>query len=156
MSFPPTVVLRHRKENLKKCSLTGLEQRDDFRFFTYPQESPHSLDGYIVLKVDAPPLAESDAERGLFVLDATWRYAHRMYKNIALPDDVVYRSLPSHFLTAYPRRQDDCLEPGKGLASVEAIFLAYFLLGRNPQGLLDNYYWREPFLEKNQHYLGVT
>jgi pre-rRNA-processing protein TSR3 len=59
-------------------------------------------------------------------------------------------SVPSCFETAYPRRQPDCPDPSKGLASIEALYLAYVILGKPPTGLLDNYYWKELFLEKNK------
>jgi pre-rRNA-processing protein TSR3 len=47
--FLPTIILRHKKENLKKCSLRGLEPREDLRFFTYPHKMDFSLDGYVML-----------------------------------------------------------------------------------------------------------
>ncbi|MFT4553308.1 MAG: pre-rRNA-processing protein TSR3 [Chlamydiales bacterium] len=152
-SFPETVVLRHRKENLKKCSLIGLEERDDFIFLKYPTDTLAEMPGYILLAVDAPPLTEEDCERGLFVLDATWKLAGTMQKMMGPFPSMVARSIPSDFRTAYPRRQDDCPEPSKGLASVEALYIAYLLMGRDVTGLLDNYYWRESFLEKNKHLL---
>jgi pre-rRNA-processing protein TSR3 len=60
------------------------------------------------------------------------------------------RSLPKEFQTAYPRRQNDCPDPKRGLASIEAIFIAYLKMGRKTDGLLDNYYWKESFLTCNR------
>ena len=57
-SFPPTVIIRHRLENLKKCSLRGLENRTDFIFLTYPYYTLPDLQSYIVLTLDAPPLTK--------------------------------------------------------------------------------------------------
>lgn len=148
-SFPPTVVWRHRKENLKKCSLRGLESRTDFLFYSYPTTMVPDLSNYIVLAIDAPLLKKEDAHRGLFILDATWRYAEKMIKHVNTFDKVVYRSLPNHFRTAYPRQQTDCPDPERGLASVEAIYVAYQILGRDPSGLLDNYYWKDRFIAMN-------
>jgi pre-rRNA-processing protein TSR3 len=148
-SFPPTVVIRHRLENLKKCSLRGLEQRPDFQFFTYPYQQLPDLSGYIVLTIDAPPLSVEDQAHGLLILDATWRYAAKMFKPFAHQPQYLFRSLPSHYRTAYPRYQHDCADPERGLASIEAIYLAYHLLHRDTTGLLDNYYWKNLFLEKN-------
>lgn len=148
-SFPPTVVIRHRLENLKKCSLRGLEPRSDFLFLTYPYQTLPDLSGYIILTLDAPPLTSEDASRGLLILDATWRYAGKMIKPLLNQPQYIYRSLPAHFRTAYPRRQEDCLDPERGLASVEAIYLSYYLLNRDISGLLDNYYWKEQFLKLN-------
>jgi pre-rRNA-processing protein TSR3 len=40
-------------------------------------------------------------------------------------------------------------DPGNGLATVEALFLAYHRLGRPTAGLLDHYHWAREFLELN-------
>jgi pre-rRNA-processing protein TSR3 len=148
--FPPTVVIRHRLENLKKCSLRGLEERLDFQFFTYPYTGLPPLEGYVILTLDAPPLTRQEAHCGLLVIDATWRYAQKMIQPFLNRQDYLYRSLPSVCRTAYPRRQRDCPDPERGLASVEALYLAYHLLGRDTTGLLNNYYWNKQFLELNQ------
>lgn len=148
--FPPTVVIRHRLENLKKCSLRGLEGRPDFIFLTYPYQTLPDLPNYIVLTLEAPPLTEEDAEHGLLILDATWRYAAKMFRPFEDNPRFLFRSLPPHYRTAYPRRQNDCPDPLRGLASIEAIYLSYLLLKRETIGLLDNYYWRDKFLETNQ------
>jgi rRNA small subunit aminocarboxypropyltransferase len=154
--FPPTYIWRHRRENLKKCSLRGLEGRSDIRFFTYPALALPPLDGYILLHLDAPPLTESDRFSGILLLDATWRYSECMLRQLpALVTRSLTRSLPRQFRTAYPRRQEDCDDPERGLASIEALYLAYTLLGRDVKGLLDNYYWREVFLEKNKQFLDI-
>jgi pre-rRNA-processing protein TSR3 len=155
-NFPPTVVLRHRKENLKKCSLRGLENRNDFNFLKYPTQVLPELGTYVLLAVGAPPLSERDKHRGLFVLDATWRLAAAMQNALGPRPEMVMRSIPSCFQTAYPRRQDDCPEPSKGLASIEALYIAYTLMGRDVEGLLDNYYWRKQFLEKNRHWWSLA
>ena len=147
--FPPTIILRHRKENLKKCSLRGLEGRPDFRFFAYPKDALPDLSGYFLLTMDAPLLQEADKPLGVFLIDGTWNYAELMQRQLAKPHLFQKRSLPSRFLTAYPRRQEGCADPSRGLASVEALYLALLLLGRETQGLLDNYYWRDEFLKKN-------
>ena len=149
-SFPPTVILRHKKENLKKCSLRGLENREDFLFYTYPDGDFPMLSNYILLDLDGEPLSPADNDKGLLILDATWRYAEKMCKFVASKQTWVKRSIPAHWRTAYPRRQSDCPNPDQGLASIEAIFVAYKVLGRDTAGLLDNYYWKEQFLEKNE------
>lgn len=149
-SFPPTVVWRHRKENLKKCSLRGLESREDMRFFSYPKKELPNLDEYVLLDVEGPPLTTADAGKGLVVLDATWRYAGQMRERLLFAQpSLSLRSLPHGLATAYPRRQWDCSSPDRGLASVEAIYAAYWLLGRETDGLLDNYYWSSTYIEKN-------
>ena len=138
-----TLIWRHRKENLKKCSLSGLESRRDILFFTYPAQLLPDLSNTLILKVDAPPLTQADGGYDLLLVDATWRYAEVMLRQ--LPHNLTARSLPSHFTTAYPRRQ----EVDGGLASVEALYLAHLILGRDREGLLDGYHWRDEFLLQN-------
>lgn len=147
--FPPTIVLRHARENLKKCSLRGLEIRSDFRFYSYPRCILPDLTGYLILTLDAPPLKKEDAFAGLFLLDSTWRYAQKMLNFVEKQSSLNRRSIPSHFRTAYPRRQEDCLDPIRGLASIEALYIAYHILGRDTDGLLDRYHWKDLFLEIN-------
>lgn len=148
-SFLPTIILRHKRENLKKCSLRGLETREDFQFFSYPNPDLPDLAGYFLLSMEGAPLSKEDYAQGLLVLDGTWRYAEKMYQNVPALKKIETRSLPSGFRTAYPRKQEDCAEPERGLASIEAIFLAYHLLGRNTDGLLDLYHWQQQFLDIN-------
>lgn len=148
--FLPTVILRHRRENLKKCSLRGLEERADMRFYTYPTSTLPDLSSYVLLGMDAPVLSKDDGDKGIFLIDATWRYAKVMLGQIKEPYPFIIRSLPSSFQTAYPRRQEDCPDPSKGLASIEALYLAYVLTGKDPSGLLDRYHWAEDFLKLNE------
>jgi pre-rRNA-processing protein TSR3 len=148
--FPQTIILRHRKENLKKCSLRGLEERPDFRFFTYPKETLPDLTGYVLLTIDAPLLTAADRDFGIFLIDGTWTYAERMERQLPTPHRFERRSLPTHYRTAYPRRQHhDCPDPSRGLASIEALYVAYAILGRNAEGLLNHFYWKEEFLKLN-------
>jgi pre-rRNA-processing protein TSR3 len=147
--FPPTIILRHRKENLKKCSLRGLESRSDMRFFTYPKDPLPDLANYFLLSFEGPLLSKADRELGIFLIDGTWNYAHLMERQLPQPHLLQKRRLPSHYQTAYPRKQTACPEPDRGLASVEALFIAYHLLGHSTEGLLDHYFWQENFLKIN-------
>jgi pre-rRNA-processing protein TSR3 len=144
-----TIILRHRRENLKKCSLRGLETRRDMQFFTYPKHTLPPLDGYILLSLDAPELTYEDRDFGLFLIDGTWKRSKTMYDTLTKPHLFQKRSLPMHIKTAYPRRQLDCEDPDRGLASIEALFTAYFLMQKDLQGLLDHYHWKEQFLLQN-------
>jgi len=147
--FPPTIILRHKHENLKKCSLRGLETRPDCRFFSYPKQKLPDLTNYVLLSLEGPLLSPADSNSGIFLIDGTWRYASLMYSQLPKPRLFQLRSLPVYIQTAYPRRQEDCAEPARGLASVEALYLAYHLTGRPTRGLLDHYHWKEAFLKKN-------
>ncbi len=155
--FPITAILRHRKENLKKCSLRGLETRPDLKFFNYPG-NPIILNEwppYVLLTLEAPPLTCEDSACGLLLIDATWRYAEKMLQSVKGTPHLIPRSLPSYFRTAYPRRQAGCSDPIRGLASIEALFLSYKILGREAESLLDNYYWKNEFLEKNKAFIDL-
>ncbi len=148
MTHPPTLILRHARENLKKCSLSGLEGRGGLCFYTYPRDLLPDIAGYLLLKVGAEPLTIADAERGLFLIDGTWRLAQLMEKQ--LPCVLETRSLPSRYRTAYPRRQTHCPDPEAGLSSVEALFLSAHILGRPSEHFLDFYYWKDRFLKLNE------
>ena len=76
-------------------------------------------------------------------------YAEKMEKQLPNPHLLQKRSLPPHLLTAYPRKQTGCLDPLRGLASIEALFAASSLLGRNTEGLLDHFHWKPRFKELN-------
>jgi pre-rRNA-processing protein TSR3 len=96
--------------------------------------------------MDAPPLTEADASLGLCLIDGTWKYAQTMEKQLP---SMQKRSLPNHFVTAYPRKQTGCIDPARGLASIEALFAAYTILKRPTAGLLDHFHWKEQFLALN-------
>ena len=152
MSF---VIIRHRKENLKKCSLRGLEGREGFLFLRYPEclEGVFpSVEGCILLDVDGSELVPTDQEP-LILLDATWKYATQMRNNIPQLAECQRRRLPDTWRTAYPRYQTGCSDPERGLASIEALYVASLITGRSTDGLLDGYYWKDQFLEKNNPFL---
>ncbi len=145
----PTLILRHRKENLKKCSLRGLEHCKDFHFFSYPCSDWPDLNGYCLLTLDAPILSPADSHLDLFLIDGTWRYAEKMETSVPQKGLLTHRSLPKHLRTAYPRYQTDCADPERGLSSIEALYIAFLITGRNVDSLLDHYYWKNEFLAKN-------
>lgn len=146
---PPTIIVVHPRENRRKCSVEPLRQHADFRFWTFPERGTESLQGYVRLGIGGPLLSEADRESGLLVLDGTWRLAQRMEPSFA---DVPVRSIPV-WQTAYPRVSKVFEDPLTGLATIEAIYAAYFGLGRDTTGLLDQYRWSDQFLEQNRHLL---
>ncbi len=97
--YPPTVIVRHPRENPRKCSVLPLRGRPDLMFLPYPVRQRPPLDGYVRLSADGPPLTAADAASGLLLLDGSWRWAASMTRNFA---DVPPRSL-SGWRTAYPR-----------------------------------------------------
>ncbi len=152
-SFLPTIILRHRKENLKKCSLRGLEHNKNIKFFSYPTQLDLPINGYVSLDLEAKPLSIKDREKGLFLIDATWNYASVMTRQIDTRYHLEKRSLPKDFVTAYPRKQTGCSSPDRGLASVEALYIAHKILNLPTTNLLDNYYWKDLFLSLNKESL---
>jgi pre-rRNA-processing protein TSR3 len=149
-SYPPTVIVRSPRENPKKCSVLPLRGRADVVFLTYPLAQPHTLPGYVRLAAEGEELSPDDADRGLLLLDASWRWAEAMNQTFL---DVPARALHG-YQTAYPRRSKRGTDPENGLASIEALFLAYHILGRPTGGLLDHYRWADEFLRRNRFHEG--
>ena len=141
-----TAIVRHRRENLKKCSLKGLVGKEGLNFYTYPIDPLPNFAGFLLLKVEAPLLTQADLGRDLLLIDGTWRLAQVIEKTLPRLEA---RSLPSHYRTAYPRKQTHCPDPEAGLSSVEALYLSHRILGRSYADLLDFYHWKERFLELN-------
>ena len=148
---PNALIIRHKKENLKKCSLTPVVKREDLLFFTYPFKTVVDFSACLLLTLDGPVLSEKDSGFPLLLIDATWHYAEKIVKSLPLLEK---RTLPSHFKTAYPRYQTGCIDPNRGLSSIEALFVAFHITKRDTGGLLDRYYWKEPFLKQNSNFLG--
>src|SRR5690606_33784743 len=97
------------------------------------------------LGLGGPQLSADDAACGLLVLDGTWRLAETMEADY---QDVPVRTLPA-WETAYPRVSKLFEDPLGGLATIEAVYAAHHILGRDVSGLLDEYYWRDEFLAAN-------
>ena len=146
MQYLPTIIVRHPKENPKKCSVMPLKERGDVIFFNYPARKLPPLEGYIRLAAEGPELSAADARCGVLLLDGSWRWAEAMEKAFA---NVPPRALHG-WKTAYPRVSKLGTDPGNGLASIEALYLAHHILGRPTAGLLDAYRWGQEFLELNQ------
>ena len=143
--FPPTIIVRHPKENPRKCSVWPLRERPDIVFLRFPVKELPPLGGYVRLAAEGPALTPADAAAGLLLLDGSWRWAAAMTRAF---EHVPARSL-SGFHTAYPRTSKRGTDPANGLASVEALFLAYHILDRPTAGLLDHYHWTADFLRLN-------
>jgi pre-rRNA-processing protein TSR3 len=145
VSVPPTLLVVHPRENRRKCSLEPLRGRCDLRFVVFPPSAPVDGERYVRLTVDGPPLSADDADRGLLLLDGNWWRAESMNRPFL---HVPSRSLRG-FKTAYPRSSKRRDDPSDGLASIEALYVAYRLVGRPTDGLLDGYRWRDVFLAAN-------
>jgi len=142
---PPTVIVVHPKERRSKCSVEPLRNRDDFEFVQFPEPVARPLDNYVRLGIGGPVLSAADSDAGLFVLDGTWKLAGKMEPTYAhLP----VRTLPD-IITAYPRVSKVFADPTGGLATVEAVYAALRIMNRPVDGILDQYYWKDEFLQRN-------
>ncbi|MDR0535826.1 MAG: hypothetical protein LBG65_05715 [Puniceicoccales bacterium] len=140
----PTTVIRHAREHLAKCSLTPLHGRPEITFLRARGDFRFDATGFVLLMVDAPVLARSDAGHPLLLLDGTWRHLPALLRR--LDGTPIPRSLPREIRTAYPRSSKIYEDPRAGLASVEALYLARRILGDDDPELLSAYHWREEFL----------
>ena len=143
---PPTVIVRHARENPRKCTILPLRGRADIRLVGYPVKEMPDLRSYVRLAADGPDLTPADAACGLLLLDGSWRWAAAMTRDF---QHVPPRALRG-YQTAYPRVSKLGTDPDNGLASVEALYIAYRILGRPTAGLLDHYRWAEQFLRINE------
>lgn len=150
MEYPPTIIVVHERERRSKCSVEPLRGRPGFGFLGFPLKNPPDLRGYVRLALEGPLLGEADRGKGLLVLDATWRLVAAMESAFG---SVPARRLPE-WRTAYPRVSKIGVDPEGGLATIEAIYAAHALLGRETAGLLDHYRWSREFLECNEKLLG--
>lgn len=144
--FPPTVIVVHPREKRRKCTVEPLRGNPGFLFRKFPAPLNIVPQDYVRLGFDGPLLGPDDASKGLVVLDGTWHLAGVMEPTYA---DLPVRSLPP-WKTAYPRSSKVREDPTAGLATIEAIYAAYQLLGRSTEGLLDNYFWADEFLKLNE------
>ena len=171
----PTVVIRHPKERLSKCSLEPLRGREDVIFFKATPTLRFDATGFILLHTEGALLSEADAvltdeekagaesraatacsrgplppcfteggARPLLLLDSTWRLLPQLEACVA--GSPLRRRLPDGVRTAYPRVSKLSEDPGGGLASVEALYLARRLMGNDDPSLLAAYYWKDVFL----------
>ena len=146
-SRPETVIVVHPKERRSKCTILPLRGMPGLRFARSTVErATGPIDGYLRLDVDAPPLTVVDADRGLLLLDGTWRWV----EDLAVPFGHLETRSIQGVHTAYPRGSSIGELPDGGLATVEALYVAHRILGRPTEGLLDHYHWAKEFLALNQ------
>ena len=141
----PTTIIRHPKERLSKCSLEPLRGHPALTFHKATDSFHFDATGFTLLALGAPELTAEDAGCPLLLLDATWRLLPQLESK--LTGEPLRRSLPPT-PTAYPRVSKLDEDPHGGLASVEALYLAWKILGLDAPELLANYHWRESFLRQ--------
>ncbi len=147
---PLVLIFRDSHESIQKCSLTPLRGNPDLRFIEYPCEEPVDSGGRILLHTDGEVIGPADAGHGLMIVDSSWHRLPKLLRRVT--GDPPRRRLPP-LHTAYPRKSKRYEDPAEGLASVEALYAALFLLGHARPDLLDGYHWKDRFLELNPGYV---
>jgi ribosome biogenesis protein Tsr3 len=157
------LVIRDPRENAKKCSIEPSRGLLGFDFHepraSARERPPFELPAGILLAIGAPELSPADRWRvgdgaRVVVLDSTWARLERLGACLVEPCDLVRRSVPGDFRTAYPRRSKISPDPASGLATAEAVFVASLILGEPRLDVLASYYWREQFFTSNRTALG--
>jgi pre-rRNA-processing protein TSR3 len=140
------LILRDPHESLGKCSLTPLRGLPGVRFVDYHGRRRLGAGERVLLHPDGQELGPADRGRDLLLLDCAWRRVPKLLRTV---DGLLHpRRLPP-FVTAYPRRSKTFADPERGLASVEALYLATLLLGAPRAEFLSAYHWRAAFLAAN-------
>jgi pre-rRNA-processing protein TSR3 len=145
------LILRDPRESARKCSLTPLRGLERIRFASYDPARRLDAGGRILLHPEGRLLTPADAGRDLLLVDCSWRRVDRLLSTVA--GELVPRRLPA-LRTAYPRASKQFADPAAGLASVEALYAALWILGERRPELLASYRWREQFLAANPQLAG--
>lgn len=145
------LIYRDPRESARKCSLTPLRGLPGVRFVNYHHGRRCEAGAGVLLDPEGEPLTAADRGQDLVLIDCAWRRVAKLRRT--LDGDLRPRRLPQ-LETAYPRRSKTFPDARWGLASVEALFAATVLLGAPRPELLDEYPWRERFLERNAARLG--
>ena len=100
----------------------------------------------IWLHPDGDELTEADRGMGLFVVDCAWRRLPTLMRTV---DGTLERRRVPGYQTAYPRKNKAMKDPATGLASIEALYAAAFILGEPRPQWLEGYRFAEAFLGAN-------
>ena len=153
LNEPDVLIYRDPRESTKKCSLTPLRGRPGFRFVDYHHERRLTTEPRVFLSPEGPELSAADAEGGgLLLVDCSWRRVGQLVRSI--DGELEPRRLPP-LVTAYPRKSKTFEDPSAGLASIEALVAALWILGRRRLDLLDEYRFAQGFLAANALLFGT-
>jgi rRNA small subunit aminocarboxypropyltransferase len=141
------LVIRDGRESTKKCSIWRLRGLPGLEIRSWIRDAGIDALGGALLHPEGAPLTGADRGRTLVLLDSSWRHLPMLIRD--LRGEFVLRSIPGGFETAYPRRSKNSADPGSGLASVEALFVASAILGEPRADLLEGYPFADEFLERN-------
>jgi pre-rRNA-processing protein TSR3 len=140
------LILRDPRESVAKCSLTPLRGLPGIEFVAYRRGARLDAGARVLLDPDGDELSAADRGRGLLLIDCAWRHLPELRASV--DGELLPRRLPP-LVTAYPRKSKVYADPARGLASVEALYAALFVLDGPRPELLRGYHWAERFLELN-------
>jgi pre-rRNA-processing protein TSR3 len=162
-------LLVDRDEQAHKCTILPLAYRPDFAIRRFHMKAAlPPLRSELLLHMDGESLdllvpvlrrerderaalasdARAPAVGSLALIDCVWKRCGRILDLIEKPLPRLAR-IPEGFLTAYPRRNKQNLDPADGLATIEALFIAAAFLGVWDESLLKEYHFGARFLELN-------
>jgi pre-rRNA-processing protein TSR3 len=147
-------ILMDKRENPRKCTIHPLKQRPDFRLRYFSGNRPiPAFSADCLLHVNGEDLSQIPAGsfRSLGLIDCTWKKVPGVLQRLEKPLPRLV-SFPAGFATAYPRRNQEGLDPGEGLATIEPLFIASAFLGFWDETLLEKYYFKQDFLTSNEGY----
>jgi pre-rRNA-processing protein TSR3 len=146
------LVLRDPRESAAKCSLTPLRGLPGLRFARYDPAGRLEAGERVLLHPDGEELGPADRGQDLLLIDCAWRRVPSLLRTV---HGVLHPRRISGFTSAYPRRSKTRPDPARGLASIEALFVATLFLGEPRPELLAHYRWREAFLAANRERLAT-
>jgi ribosome biogenesis protein Tsr3 len=145
-------ILMDKKENPRKCTILPQKHRPDFKIRYFQRQAPiPAFSAELLLHIDGECLSTlGESKLNSFALiDCNWRKVDGALKRVARPIPRLAR-IPDGFVTAYPRRNREGNDPESGLATIEALFIAAAFLKNWDETLLDNYHFKDSFLELNR------
>lgn len=145
-------ILVDKLENPRKCTIAPLRGREDFSFRYFSGNKPVApFTADCLLHIDGECLTgiPRGSLRSLALIDCTWKKVPGVLQRLERPLPRLVR-MPDGFVTAYPRMNKEGLDPSGGLATIEALFIAAAFMGRWDLSLLENYHFKNQFLELNE------
>lgn len=146
-------ILRDGRESPRKCTVAALRGLPNITIKNWRRDHAVDAGGLLLLHPAGPPLQSGDAAWPLLLVDSSWHHLAQILRDVK--GDPVRRSIPTGFVTAYPRRSNLYRDPEGGLATVEALHAALAVLGHRRDDILEPYYFRDQFLALNANMLAL-
>ena len=147
-------ILVDKSESVTKCTILPLEYRADFEIRRFTRNRPIApLSGDFLLHPEgrllSSPRDVNAPVSKISLIDCNWRRLGGIFEHLERPWPELVR-IPEGFVTAYPRRNKQGLDPENGLATIEALFIAAAFCGVWDETLLKEYYFGPRFIEINR------